>query len=108
MIDAPVIEAVLLPVRAGQHVQFEVAFAVAEPLIVRARGYRGHELRRCVERPSTYLLIVGWDAVEDHENGFRSSADYIEWSRLLHRFYDPIPSVLHYGENLATPRSEPL
>jgi len=106
MIDATVVEAVLLPVRAGQHEQFEEAFAQAEPLIARAPGYRGHELRRSIDRPSTYLLIVGWDTVDDHETGFRGSEDYIEWSRLLHRFYDPFPSVHHYGENLAGARIE--
>lgn len=108
MIDAPVIEAVLLPVRPGLEAQFEVAFAQAETLIAQARGYRGHELRRAVERPSTYLLVVGWATVDDHEIGFRGSSDYKEWSRLLHPFYDPFPTVLHYSGDLASPRSEPL
>jgi hypothetical protein len=32
----------------------------------------------------------------DHELGFRKSSQYLEWKRLLHKFYDPFPTVLHY------------
>jgi hypothetical protein len=28
--------------------------------------------------------------------GFRQSAQYQEWKRLLHHFYDPFPTVEHY------------
>lgn len=106
MTHAPVVESVILPVRAGMETEFEAAFALAEPLIARARGYRGHSLRRGVENPSTYLLTVGWDSVEDHETFFRGSADYATWRELLHHFYEPFPTVHHYGENLAGARIE--
>ncbi|NTV39567.1 MAG: antibiotic biosynthesis monooxygenase [Demequinaceae bacterium] len=86
--------------------EFEAAFAIAEPLIQRAQGYRGHSLRRGVEHAGTYLLTVGWDSVEAHEVGFRGSADYANWRELLHHFYEPMPTVLHYGEDLATPRRQ--
>jgi heme-degrading monooxygenase HmoA len=102
VVDAAVLEVVVLPVRAGTEAEFEEAFDRAEPLIARAHGYRGHSLRRGIDRPSTYLLTVGWDSVEDHEVGFRESDDYVEWAALLHRFYDPFPIVLHYGEDLTT------
>jgi hypothetical protein len=29
--------------------------------------------------------------------GFRQSAQYQEWRALLHHFYDPFPTVLHYS-----------
>lgn len=99
--DAPVLESAVLSVREGTEAEFEAAFADAATLIARAHGYRGHSLRRGVEFPGTYLLTVGWDTVEDHEIGFRCSADYAEWSRILHRFYEPFPTVLHYGRDLA-------
>jgi hypothetical protein len=28
--------------------------------------------------------------------GFRQSAQYQTWTRLLHHFYDPFPTVSHY------------
>jgi len=55
-----------------------------------------HELRRCVEAPNRYLLLVRWRKLEDHTVGFRKSARYEEWKKLLHHFYDPFPTVEHY------------
>lgn len=33
---------------------------------------------------------------EDHTEGFRKSAAYQDWKKLLHHFYDPFPTVEHY------------
>jgi heme-degrading monooxygenase HmoA len=59
-------------------------------------GFRSLRLERCVEIPSRYLLLVEWDTLEHHTEGFRGSTEYREWRRLLHHFYDPIPTVEHY------------
>ena len=59
-------------------------------------GFRGLTLSRCLERPSTYLLLVEWETVEDHTVGFRGSVEYQEWRRLLHHFYEPFPAVEHF------------
>jgi hypothetical protein len=40
---------------------------------------------------------VRWRALEDHEMGFRKSVQYQDWKRLLHHFYDPFPTVLHFA-----------
>jgi heme-degrading monooxygenase HmoA len=91
-----VLEHALLPVRPGQADAFEAAFAVARPLIAGSPGFRSVSLSRCLERPDTYLLLVGWDSLEDHTAGFRGSPAYGEWRRLLHHFYDPFPVVEHF------------
>ncbi len=93
-----ILEVALLPVKPSREVEFESAFREAEAIIARAAGYRGHELRRCVETPGRYILLVRWDRLEDHTEGFRGSADYQDWKRLLHHFYDPFPTVEHYAE----------
>jgi heme-degrading monooxygenase HmoA len=59
-------------------------------------GYISHELQRCLETPGKYLLLVEWRSLEDHTVGFRQSAGYLEWKRLLHHFYDPFPTVEHF------------
>jgi len=92
-----ILEIAQLQVRAGQEPAFEAAFAQASPIIASMPGYRGHELQRCIERAGHYMLLVRWDSVAHHEQGFRQSAGYQEWRRLLHHFYDPFPTVLHYA-----------
>ncbi|WP_309080603.1 antibiotic biosynthesis monooxygenase [Zhihengliuella sp.] len=89
-------EHALLPVREDLELEFEAAFEHARTLIAASPGFRGLTLSRCIERPSTYLLLVDWDSVADHEEGFRGSAGYEQWRALLHRFYEPFPRVEHF------------
>lgn len=91
-----ILEVAILDVKPGETEAFESAFSIAGAIIARSKGYRGHELQRCVEKANRYLLLVRWDSLEDHTEGFRKSADYQEWKRLLHHFYDPFPTVEHY------------
>ena len=72
----------------------------ARPLIAASPGCLGVEVRRCLEKPNRYLLLVNWRDLEDHTVGFRQSAAYQEWRNLLHRFYDPMPVVEHYAPPL--------
>ena len=91
-----ILEAAPLQVRPGQSQAFEAAFREAQAIISSMKGYRSHQLQRCIEREGHYLLLVEWDSLADHEEGFRKSPQYLEWKKLLHHFYDPFPTVLHY------------
>jgi len=92
-----ILEVAVLDVRSGRGAAFESAFAEAQRIIASMPGYQRHELRRCMERADRYLLLVWWDTLEDHTEGFRGSPQYQEWKRLLHHFYDPFPTVEHYA-----------
>ena len=91
-----ILEVAILNVKAGQTADFEAAFVHASPIIASMKGYRRHELRRCLESANQYVLLVEWEPLEDHTVGFRGSEQYQEWRRLLHHFYDPFPTVEHY------------
>ena len=96
MNDTAILEVAILSVRAGGGSDFEAAFEQAAPIIAASPGYLSHELRRCLETRDRYILLVKWRTLEDHTVGFRGSAAYQEWKRLLHHFYDPFPTVEHY------------
>src|SRR3954471_19233501 len=91
-----VTELAILDVKPGHEAGFEQAFERAKAIIAASPGFCSLELQRCLEQPSRYVLIVGWDTLEDHTEGFRGSTAYEEWRRLLHHFYDPFPTVEHY------------
>jgi len=91
-----VLEAVTLHIRPGQSGEFETTFRQAQSIIASMPGYISHELGRCVEAADQYLLLVRWRTIEDHTQGFRNSAQFPEWKRLLHHFYDPPPVIQHY------------
>jgi heme-degrading monooxygenase HmoA len=91
-----ILEVATLSVKPGESAAFEAAFGQAQSIIAASPGYIEHELQRCVETPDRYILLVRWRTIEDHTVGFRQSAPYQEWKRLLHHFYDPFPTVEHY------------
>lgn len=89
-------EHALLPVDPDRAVEFETAFDEARHVIEASPGFGGLELLRSIESPDTYLLLVRWESVEAHTDGFRGSPGYTRWKELLHRFYDPFPTVEHF------------
>ncbi len=91
-----ILEVVILNIIPGQEQEFEAAFAQASPIIAGMNRYRWHQLQHCMETQNRYLLLVQWQTLEDHTVGFRGSEQYQEWRKLLHRFYDPFPTVEHY------------
>jgi heme-degrading monooxygenase HmoA len=90
-------EHAVLDVRPGQERDFESAFAEAQALIASMPGFESLALHRCIEQSNRYLLLVVWRHLEDHTEGFRRSANYEEWRRLLHHYYDPFPTVEHFS-----------
>lgn len=95
-----ILEHAVLDVVPGQEPAFEQAFAKAKGIISAAAGFRRLRLARCIEQPNRYLLLVEWERLSDHTEGFRGSSAYEEWRRLLHHFYDPFPHVDHYEDRV--------
>jgi len=50
----------------------------AKVLIAASPGFVSLRVERGVERPECFLLLVEWDRLEDHTEGFRGSAAYLE------------------------------
>ena len=95
-----IIEHALLHVRSGEELAFEAAMAEAKPLIAASPGFLGIEVRPSLEVAGTYLLLVRWQSISDHRDGFRKSGRYDQWRDLLHRFYEPMPEVTYFGDPL--------
>ena len=91
-----ILEVAILDVIAGKETEFEKSFLKAQKIISSMPGYSSHQLQKCIEKESRYILLVNWEKLEDHTIGFRESDQYQEWRTLLHHFYDPFPEVEHY------------
>ena len=90
------LEKATLNVILGKEQEFEKNFTRAEKIISKAKGYISHELHKSFNHPNIYLLLVKWQSIEDHKEGFRKSPEYQEWKKLLHHFYDPFPQVQYF------------
>ncbi len=95
-----VIEHVLLPVSADQRAAFVAALSEARPYIEASPGFIGVSLHCPVIDDGPLLLMVTWNSIADHRDGFRKSDGYQHWKALLHPFYSVLPEVCYYSESL--------
>jgi len=99
-----ILEQAILNIKAGKSAEFEKAFSDAQEIIKSAKGYISHNLQRSIDSADRYLLLIKWQTINDHVNGFRNSPEYQNWKKLLHDFYQPFPEVVHFEkiENLSS------
>ncbi len=90
-----VIEIAQIDVKPGLEAEFEAGVAKAVPIFQRAKGCRGLDLQRSLEKPSRYRLFVRWETLEDHTVAFRGSDDFQEWRRLVGHCFERPPEVEH-------------
>jgi chorismate mutase/heme-degrading monooxygenase HmoA len=92
-----ILEHVVLPVVPGREADFLTAFREARPIISAMPGFIDLTLQRGIERPHEFLMLVRWETLEAHTEGFRGSPEYLQWKALLHHFYEPFPEVVHFS-----------
>jgi heme-degrading monooxygenase HmoA len=90
-----IFEIAAIEVKQGLEEEFERRVAEALGLFCRAKGYRSLSLERSIEAPSRYLLMVGWDNIDDHLVGFRESQDFQAWRALVGHLFAAPPRVEH-------------
>lgn len=90
-----VFEMAQIEIKPGMESSFESGVTKALPLFRRARGCRGLQLLKSVEQPSSYMLMVTWETLENHTVDFRQSADFQEWRKLVGEFFARPPQVGH-------------
>jgi|tagenome__1003787_1003787.scaffolds.fasta_scaffold18789752_2 heme-degrading monooxygenase HmoA len=92
-----VVENAYLNVIGGREEDFEDAFARGRPILAGAEGCERVELFRDAERPSSYLLRVTWQRLEDHLGAFPGSAAGRRFAELVAGFFAEEPQVRHFA-----------
>ena len=90
-----ILEIAQIDVKPGMEAEFEAGVTKATPLFQRAKGCRGLDLQRGIEKPSRYRLFIQWDTLENHTIDFRGSADFQEWRKLVGHCFAAPPEVEH-------------
>jgi heme-degrading monooxygenase HmoA len=91
-----ILESGILSIIPGQEAAFEAVLPQAKAVTTASQGCQGIEVRRCIERPSHYLLLVHWDTVDDHMIAFRGSNLFAQWRALIGPFFAAPPAVEHF------------
>jgi len=89
-----IVEIAEIDVRPGTEDDFCRGVKTATPLFLEARGCHRLELKRSIEHPRRFRLLVNWDAVQDHEH-FRQTDAFTKWRSLVSDFFSAPPRVEH-------------
>ena len=93
-----VVEIAAFEITPGREEEFAEAYARAKHLLEATDGFRSARMTRGVESPSRFVLLVEWDSVEAHEEGFRASERFPAWRAAIGPFFAAPPQVEHYAE----------
>jgi heme-degrading monooxygenase HmoA len=97
-----IIERAIFAITPGSEKEFEAAVEEAKEVFSQAGGFQSLKLLRGIEQPSTYLLLIEWDTVEDHMVGFRESELFVRWRELIGSYFAAAPEVEHYEAPVIT------
>src|SRR5256714_15268466 len=97
-----------IDVKPGTEKDFEAAVAKARPLFLRAKGGKGFELHKSIEKPQRYRLMAQWETLENHTVDFRGSEDFTAWRALVGQDFAAAPGVRHAPNGLSTAGRHPL
>ncbi len=90
-----ILELAKLTIKPGEDAAFLAGAKEAKPLFLRAKGCRSMNVRKSLETPNCYYLLVEWETIEDHTVTFRNSADFTRWRELVGSHFAAPPHVEH-------------
>ena len=91
-----IMEIATMEVVPGREDEFVAALEQAKAVLAQAQGWREIQVHRGIERPSTFLLAIAWDTLEDHTVGFRGGELFSQWRANLGPFFAAPPQVEHW------------
>jgi heme-degrading monooxygenase HmoA len=68
-----ILELATIDIKQGANEEFEQALEKAQQVISKSKGYIGHQFHKCIEQDNRYVLLIRWETLEDHTEGFRES-----------------------------------
>lgn len=93
-----IVEHALFTIAESDAENFESAYAEAKELLAQTDGFLWARMHRGLERPDSFLLLVGWESLEAHNVNFRESERFPRWRALIGPFFAADPQVEHYRE----------
>jgi heme-degrading monooxygenase HmoA len=93
-----VLEVAEIKVTPGQEDAFKEAYRSARELVRVSPGLRSIRMTQGVENPSRFVLLIEWDSVEAHEQGFRETDRFPKWREAIGPFFAEPPVVEHVAD----------
>jgi quinol monooxygenase YgiN len=93
-----VLEVGIVEIVPGRNAEFEGAMGKALDIMRSASGIVGAEVRRSVETPNRYIVLITWNAIEDHTLRLEQTPRFDELQPLIEPFVQSQPLAEHYEE----------
>jgi heme-degrading monooxygenase HmoA len=92
-----ILEVADIRIAPGQQAAFDEAIQRGLTTVIsQAKGFRGWKVNKGVESPERYLLMIFWDALEDHTVGFRQGPLFAQWRGIVGPYFAQPPVVEHF------------
>lgn len=56
-----------------------------------------HEISRCIEEPTSFVVRIRWDSMHGHLEGFRKAPEFPSFFAKVKPFYERIQEMRHYA-----------
>jgi heme-degrading monooxygenase HmoA len=90
-----ILEHAVITIRPGTAAEFEPALGRARTVVAASSGFHSLQLHRVIEDPDRYVLLIEWETLEDHVEGFRASDAFTEWRSIIGPYFASPPVVEH-------------
>ena len=90
-----ILEIAQIEVKPGTEAAFEAAIAAAAALFKAAKGCRSFAVRRSVETPQRYRLMIEWDTLAAHKDEFVGSQAWTDYRAMVSPYFEAPPQVEH-------------
>jgi heme-degrading monooxygenase HmoA len=101
-----VVEYIRYTIPLEQGASFEAAYAEAVQSLELDGHCHGHEVTRCVEEQTSYIVRLLWDSVEGHMEGFRAGPNFPPFLAAIRPFIPQIDEMRHYDHVAASWRRD--
>lgn len=82
----------------GRQAEFEEAIHRGlTTVIARAPGFLNAKVVRGIESTERFVLMIEWETLEAHTEGFRNSSLFAEWRAIVGPFFAGAPTVEHFS-----------
>ncbi|MFE4956112.1 antibiotic biosynthesis monooxygenase family protein [Streptomyces sp. NPDC056653] len=97
-----VFEVARIAVKGGMETSFSEGMKSGAAIIAEAPGCRSVQVMQGVEDARDFVLVVGWNSIDDHQ-AFRDSPRLAEYRATVSEFLDGPPSVSHFEVRVDIP-----
>ena len=92
-----ILEIADITIPPGKQAEFDAAIQLGiETVASKAKGFRGFEVRKGIESPERYILMIWWETLENHTVDFRQGPLFPQWRGIVGPFFAAPPVVEHF------------